>query len=208
MPAFILVALVFLVIAFAVQPTAGTDEVAEAAPLQQGGQVQHVDYSSDRVAYEVWEPYTEQECHLVPYTDRECTYEDLQYTKEHECYPSGWNQSWMVSECTIKNSDTVGGNFIIYSGVDISSKNDPPKGKWYKNKDVGINETAYLSPGSSKTVRFSQEVKLSWNTEISSCYCYANSITKKQTCREVERTRNECSEVTKYRKVTRYGPAE
>ena len=207
MPAFILVALVFLVITFAVQPTVGTGEVAEAAPLQQAAQVQHVDYSSDRVAYEVWEPYTEQECHVVPYIDKECTYESLiTEVTDEECYYAGWKQSWINSECNIKNTDSTGGNFQIFTGIDVSSKTlrNPPKNRWYKTAEFGANETAYLYPGMSYTLKYSRAV----NGSDFRCYCYANSITKKETCREVESTRNECSEVTKYRKVTRYGPAE
>ncbi|MEM3556065.1 MAG: hypothetical protein QXF56_05080 [Candidatus Micrarchaeia archaeon] len=147
------------------------------------------------------EQYTEPYCIIVPYTTEECTYENLLHTEEGECYLSGWNQSWTNSECTIKNTDTIGSNFIIYTGFEITPNRYLPKGKWFKNRQIGINESVYIGAGSSKTIRFSQQLKLNWDEKFAGCYCYATSVVKRKTCTEVSGLRKECQEVVKYRLV-------
>jgi len=147
------------------------------------------------------EQYTEPYCVIVPYTKQECTYENILHTEEGECYSSGWNQSWTNSECTIRNTDTVGSNFIIYTGFEITPNYRLPKGKWFKNKQIGITESAYIPAGSSKTVRFSQQLKLNWDEKFAGCYCYAISVQKRENCTEVSGLRKECTEVVKYRVV-------
>lgn len=193
---FILLFLVFIASAFMVFTT---PTQTETPPLEEQTHQEPVEPPSPRLP--PVEQYTETQCTTFPYTTEECVYEDLLYTSDGECYLSGWNQSWMNSECKIKNTDSIGGNFIIHTGFEIASIQNPPKGKWYKNRQIGVSETAYLPPSSSQTVTLRKEVKLGWNEKFAGCYCYATSISKKKICREVERLRTECHEVVKYRVV-------
>jgi hypothetical protein len=156
--------------------------------------------------YEVQEPYTEKECTPVPYLDRECSQEGLAYSAEQNCYISGWLQNITNVECKITNLEPVGGSFIVYYGFMDITEWSPPKGSWYKNKEVGENETVYLYPHSSKNFAYSQSFKYSEDMQYSRCYCYAQSLSTKEVCKDVENTRLECREVTKYRTVTEYKP--
>ena len=158
-----------------------------------------IDYYSVEQPYQLQEPYTDEECYSVPYTFRDCSQQYLAYSAtEQKCYRFGWLQNWTHSECRITNSDSVGGVFRVYVGMVVDSRVKPPKGVWYKAEYVGGNEAMYLDSGSSRIFEYEQEV----NASI--CYCYAESISKREICRDVENLRLECHDVTKYRAVTRY----
>jgi hypothetical protein len=157
-------------------------------------------------SYEVLEQYTEKECTTVPYTSRECTQEELTYETKENCYFSGWLQNWTNVKCTITNTGSESGFFNIYAGLIFIGTSSPPKGKWLKTSSIGENETVYLSPRSSKTLTYSQSFKQSDDMKNYRCYCYAQSVSKKETCGDVESLREECRDVTKHRTVTKYKP--
>ncbi len=130
------------------------------------------------------EPYQEQKCQTVPYTDKVCDNIQLKYTRGATvCTKEGWIGDWAVSSCSIANLDDIAGLFTVNVGVIVNGQ---------KNGETS-QQTIY--PYQSQT--FQYRVKAS----ASDCYCNEINIPTKQVCKDVIKTRQDCQTVTKYNTV-------
>jgi hypothetical protein len=136
--------------------------------------------------YQTLEPYTEEQCVSVPYTEKNCETKNLSFSKlNQQCYWTGSPFDTLNSECMIINLDNQGGNFKV--GVGINTK----------DTKLGQEEVAYIYPQQSFTFRFSAK------TEMGSCYCNEISIPTKEVCSDTFKTRKECYNTTRYSEVTK-----
>ncbi|NYZ76174.1 hypothetical protein H0N98_02900 [Candidatus Micrarchaeota archaeon] len=143
-------------------------------------------------------PYTQQECVSIPYIEEECTQEGIAYSiTDKTCYRTGWQQNWSNVECTLKNTDSIGGNFTVYTGFGTDLDKYPwiRSGTWVHFTQTGQATTVYLYPGSSKTFEYHLEIKAPDTPFI--CYCYVASQSTKEVCRNVQKTRQKCHEAVR-----------
>jgi hypothetical protein len=144
------------------------------------------------------ESYTEQECISVPYMERECAQEQIAYSiTDKTCYRTGWQQNWSNIQCTLKNIDSVGGNFTVFTGIgtDLDKYMFIPSNGWVSFTQNGQTSTAYLYPGASKT--FDYHLLLEKPTTPFICYCYVVSGSTKEVCSYVQKTMQKCHVVVK-----------
>jgi len=138
------------------------------------------------VEYTDTEYYTEQECQYVPYTDQECEAKALSYSRTNiTCKTGGLIGDWLTSSCTINNLDSEAGTFVVGVGITLNGN------------QVGEQQTAYIYPQTAHNFKY--DVQASG----SSCYCSEVNVPTKQVCRDVIKSRQECSTVTKSRPVTK-----
>jgi hypothetical protein len=183
-------------------------------------EVPYVDivYYTENESYEVQEPYTKKECNFTQYTERGCNQENINYSiTSEECWPAlsqcTQTELFVASLCTVNNLDSIGGNFTIYIGYSVESKNLSENKTWY----MGENRTLYIYPKKSQNLIYSNKVDNSTctgmpydvienlNVSTLKCFCTAQSVPTREVCRDVLKTREECCDVTKYRNVTMYG---
>jgi hypothetical protein len=142
--------------------------------------------------------YIEKECITVPYTEKECTNEGLSVSvTDKTCYRTGWLQNWSNVECTVRNNDSIAGYFTVYTGFGTGLDAGVWQGRWTALTQTGQSRTVYFYPQSSKTFDYHAELPAG-NTPFI-CYCYATPITTKQVCSDVQKTRQQCHGVLKYR---------
>ena len=162
----------------------------------------HIEYASEKQPYELQAPYTEKQCVEVPYIGEECQEDKLAYSvTDQKCYVNGWEKNFINIECKVTNLDSKGGSFIIYAA--FASSNQPwYNGNWGMLGETGENETVYLYPGSSKTFQYNHEVSSPDTPYV--CFCNAIPLSTREVCSTVEKTRQVCQEVTKYKTLTEY----
>ncbi|MDD5416433.1 MAG: hypothetical protein PHU12_00475 [Candidatus Aenigmarchaeota archaeon] len=134
--------------------------------------------------YTELEPYNTEECVSVPRIQKSCNTSSLTYTLNKECY---WSNEFKTinTRCTIQNTDTQEGTFVIEVGV-INRD-----GKLYEQRSVS------LYPQASSVLTYSQDA------DIANCYCSEVSIPTKEVCYDKIVTEEQCFDVTKYRTVSK-----
>ena len=116
------------------------------------------------------------QCRLVPYTDRVCDTTPLVYSKTGStCSRGGLIGDWSVAECTINNLDSENGVFTVNIGVVVGGTN------------VGETQSFAIYPQTSHAFKYSVKA------DMSSCYCNEINIPTKQVCRDVIKTKQDCS---------------
>lgn len=137
-------------------------------------------------AYYELQPYNDQQCVSIPYTENQCENKTLVYSKDQKCYWSGSPLDTLNSECTINNLDNAGGNFVVNIGVAT------------RDNTTGENLSAFIYPQSSFTFKYSSQA------DIGSCFCNEITIPSKEMCNEVLKSQQECYNITRFRNVTNY----
>ncbi len=152
-------------------------------------------------------PYTEKECISVPYTENECSQEEIAYSiTDKRCYRTGWLQNWSNVECTVHNLDSVGGYFTVYTGFGTDFNQWVTSGSWASFTQTSQSSTAYIYPGSSKTFQYHMQTEAP-NTPVI-CYCNVASLPTKKVCRDVQKFREQCHEVVRYKTLADQGAAK
>jgi len=182
-------------------------------PTPQCRQVPYDGQDCNMVPYTDQEAYQEQQCQNVPYTDRECENKELTFSFDrfytnHKCLQTQekcihWNFLGMCDqyedECVsaaqtcsfvVRNLDAEPGTWA-YEIKFTTPYGDRPAGR----------KSEYIYPQTEKT--FYWEYQKVVPTEQVSCGITYSDIPKKQVCRDVIKTRQDCSYVTKYRPVTK-----
>ena len=149
-------------------------------------------------------PFTDQKCEMVPYTDRECEQKNIVYSVEDftsntECTSRDFlffcNEETTTASLTINNHDDTGGTwrFGLYFMVD-GEKNERPE------------QSVYVYPQSDEALSWS--IKHAPTQTVSSQSYEAKYLPTKQVCRDVLKTKKECTSFTNYRTETRYRTVE
>ncbi len=159
----------------------------------------------------VEEPYTEEVCNEVTYSEPECIEKELDYTagtiqKTDLCVADGecTGKSLYVDQCLYFCSGAM-----KRCQMDITNNDEKLAGTWvlgatfaYSGASFVKNpQTATIEPGATHTFDFEQMYQLD-SLNIATCSLYVLHPVTAKDCVNVERKRTDCTNVTKTRIVS------
>lgn len=184
---------------------------------------------TEQVPKEVQIPYQEQECTNVQYTDKVCENKKLSYTykfnnqmrtcsKSHEVCKNAiiicleWeticDEYSYYCSIAINNNDTVDGTWKIewYIPNESDSKNPIPLNSLNTNFTSATKEENWvIEAGKSSTPSLAFKTNISDVSNVTATHCSGRFFEPtKKVCVDVQKTRQDCRMVTKYKTETQY----